>query len=104
MWGTTPPRQGIGYLFYQKVYDYYLAFQASENPAGVFADHTNPQFPSGTLANQKSWEYDFPGFNNSMPNEYMYQEKGKKPPANNLLKEANMEAKDWKTDNADWTV
>ena len=36
----------------------------------MFADATNPQFPSGTLADQESWVYQFSAFKNASFDEF----------------------------------
>ena len=38
----------------------------------MFADATNPQFPSGTLADQEPWEYTFSEFQKVVFDEFDY--------------------------------
>ena len=79
--------------------------QASESPGGLFADASNPgNFPSGTLADQESWEYVSPELKDAKPVDFKFEKKkdiDNLVPFKDLLEKAKIE--DWKTAEADWT-
>ena len=73
----------------------------------MFADASNPgNFPSGTLADQESWEYESPELKPAEPVDFKYEKKkdiGNLVPFKDLLEKAKIKTEDWKTAKADWT-
>ena len=80
--------------------------QASEGPGGLYADAEGPDFPSGTLAEQETWEHKSKEFDDAEDIDYTMKEaeEDKKPKVEDLFGEGKIEDGDWKTTNTDWAV